>query len=74
MFYVNNYIDWYQLNQLYDLDQIENGIKNVNAVAHKLESNLTKATNYKSKVANKKRRKKEKMIKKQKTKAMAAKP
>ncbi len=45
VFYVNNYIDWDQFNQLYDPDWMEKDIKNADAVARKLEPALTRATN-----------------------------
>ncbi len=35
VFYVNNYIDWNQFNQLYDQDRIEKYIRNTDIVAHK---------------------------------------
>ncbi len=44
LFYVNNYIDWDQFNQLYDLDWMEKGIRNVDAVARKLGPASTRAT------------------------------
>ena len=44
MFYINNYIDWDQFKQLYDLDWMAKGIKNADTIACKLEPGLTKAT------------------------------
>lgn len=52
---------------------MDKGIKNANAVACKLRSALTKATNHRLEVASKERRKKEKIIERRKTEAMAAK-
>lgn len=34
--HINNYIYWYQFNQLYDLDWIKKSIKNINVIASKL--------------------------------------
>ena len=73
MFYVNNYIDWDQFNQLYDLDWIEKGIKNADAVTRKLRPASTRATNDRLKVARKKRRKREEMMERRKVRVMAAK-
>ncbi len=73
MFYVNNHIDCNQFNQLYDPDWIEKGIKNVDAVAHKLGPVLTKATNQRLEVAREKRRKWEEIVERRKIKAMATK-
>lgn len=42
IFYVYNYIDWDQFNQLQDLDWIKKDIQNTDAVARKLEPALTK--------------------------------
>ena len=55
VFYVNNYINWDQFNQLDDLDWIKKGIKNADAVAYKLGPALTKATNERLEVARKKK-------------------
>ena len=46
VFYVNNDINWDQFNQLYDHDQIEKSIQNVDVVAHKRALALIKTTNY----------------------------
>ena len=54
MFYVNNYIDWNQFNQLYALDWLEKGIQNADIVAWKLSTVLTKATDLRKKEAEKK--------------------
>ena len=45
VFYVNNYIDWDQFNQLYDPDWMEKGIRNADVVARKLGPASSKATN-----------------------------
>ena len=51
VFYINNYIKWDQLNQLYDPDWMKKGIQNVDAVARKLRPALIRATNHRLKVA-----------------------
>ena len=53
VFYVNNYIDWDQFNQLYDADWFNKGIRNADAVARKLGPALIKVTNLKLEVAKK---------------------
>ena len=53
VFHVNNYFDWDQFNQLYDLDWIEKGIQNADAVACKLKPALTKTTNLRRKEVRK---------------------
>lgn len=58
MFYINNYIDQNQFNQLYDLDQIKKDIQNPNAVICKLGSTLTRSNNYRLEVAKEKNQKK----------------
>ena len=55
MFYVNNYIDWDQFNQLYDPNWMKKGIKNANAVVRKLGLALTRVNNKKLEIAKKKR-------------------
>ncbi len=57
MFYDNNYIDKDQFNQLYDLDWIERGIQNIDAVAHKLEPASIRVTNHRLEVAREEKRK-----------------
>ncbi len=52
---------------------MEKGIRNAGAVAHKLRPALTRTTNQKLEVAKEERRKKEEMVERRKTKAMAAK-
>ena len=73
VFYVNNYIDWDQFNQLYNPDWMDKGIKNADTVACKLGPALTKAINHKLEIASKERQKKEEIVERQKIKAMAAK-
>ena len=63
VFYINNYIDWDQFNQLYDPDWMDKGIKNADAVSHKLGPALTRATNNRLEVAGKNRQKREEIIK-----------
>ena len=60
VFYVNHYIDWDQFKQLYDLEQIEKGVKNADKVARKLRPASTRATNQRLEVAKEKKRKKKK--------------
>ena len=73
VFYVNNYIDQNQFNQLYDTDWFNKGIRNVNAVAHKLRPALIKATNLRLEVAKEEVQKKHKVVERRKVKAAAAK-
>ena len=73
VFYGNNYIDWNFFNQLYDPNQIIKSIRNADAVACKLRPVLTRATNHRLEVARKKQPKREKIVERQKTEAMAAK-
>ena len=49
------------------------GIRNTDAVAYKFRPTLTKATNYKLEVARKEQYKREEIVERQKTEAMAAK-
>ena len=55
VFYVNNYINLDQFNYLYDLDWIKKDVRNVDVVAYKLGSALTRATNDKLEVAREKK-------------------
>ena len=55
VFYVNNYIDWDQFNQLYDLDWIKRGIRNANTVSRKFGPALTRAINQKLEVVREER-------------------
>lgn len=61
-FYINNYINLNQFNQLYDLNCIEKDIKITNLILCKLELTTIRAINNMLKVAQ------EKMTKKQKKK------
>lgn len=71
IFYDNNYINWDQFNSLYDLNYcIEKGIKNENAVIHKLGPVFIRANNQRLEVAKEKVQKREEMVEKQKTKAI----
>ena len=72
VFYINNYIDWDQFNQLYDPDWMEKDIQNVNVVARKLEPALIKVTNYRLEVVREKQRKREGIVERRKTETMAA--
>ena len=54
VFYVNNYIDWDQFNQLYAPDWLEKGVRNADAVAWKLTPVSTKATDLRREEARKK--------------------
>ncbi len=56
MFYVNNYIDWDQFNQLYDPDWLNKSIQNADAVARRLGPASTKATNLRLEEARKRKR------------------
>ncbi len=73
VFYVNNYIDWDQFNQLYNPDWMEKDVKNVDAVVRKLRPALTRAINQKLEVAREERRKREEIGERRKTEAMAMK-
>ena len=73
VFYVNNYIDWDQFNQLYDADQFNKGIRNADAVARKLGPALIKATNLRFEVAQEQIQKKHKIVERQKVEAAATK-
>lgn len=69
VFYVNNYIDWDQFNQLYALDWLKKGVQNADAVAQKLKLALTKAINLRKKKA----RRKQEVVDRQKVEAIAEK-
>lgn len=45
VFYFNNYIDWNQLNKLYDFNWLNKGIPNADAVAYIIGLILSKITN-----------------------------
>lgn len=62
MFYVNDYIDENQFNQLSDLNKMEKDIRNVYAVAHKLGLTLTRATNQSLEVTREEKRKREEIV------------
>ena len=51
VFYVNNYIDWDQFNQLYDADWFNKGIRNADVVVRKFRLALIKAINLRLEVA-----------------------
>ena len=73
VFYVNNYIDWDQFNQLYDADWFNKGIRNADAVARKLGPALIKATNLRLEVAKEEVRRKQEVVERRKAEAAAAK-
>ena len=73
VFYVNNYIDWDQFNQLYDPNWMKKGVQNADAVARKPGPALTRVNNYKLEVVREKRRKREEMVERWKIEAIAAK-
>ena len=73
VFYVNKYIDWDQFNQLYDVDWFNKGIRNEDAVAHKLGPALIKATNLRLEIAKKEVQKKHEVVERRKAEAAAAK-
>ena len=73
VFYVNNYIDWDEFNQLYDLDWMEKGIRNADVLGHKLGPASTRAINNGLEVARKERQKKEEIKDRRKAEAMAVK-
>lgn len=70
IFYISNYINWDQFDYLYDPEQIEKDIRNINIVVCKLKLVSIKATNQRSKFANKKRRKRREIIERWKTKLL----
>ncbi len=69
VFYVNNYIDWDQFNQLYAPDWLEKGVQNADAVAQKLTSASTKVTDLRREEA----RKKQEVVDRRKAEAIAEK-
>ena len=73
VFYVNNYIDWDQFNQLYDADWFNKGIRNANAVARKLGPALIKATNLRLEIAKEKVQRKQEVVERRKAEAAAVK-
>ena len=73
VFYVNNYIDWDQFNQLYDADWFNKGIRNADAVARKLGPASIKATNLRLEVAKEEVWRKQEIVERQKAEAATAK-
>ncbi len=73
VFYVNNYNDWDQFNQLYDPDWMEKGIRYADAVARKLGLASTRVTNQRLEIAREARQKREEILERRKTEAMVAK-
>lgn len=73
VFYVNNYIYQNQFNQLYNLNQIDKDIKNTDTIAYKLKQASTRVTNYRLKIANKKKQKRQEIVKKRKTEVITTK-
>ena len=73
VFYVNNYIDWDQFNQLYDADWFNKGIRNADAVARKLGPASIKVTNLRLEVAKEEVRRKQEVVERRKVEAAAAK-
>lgn len=69
IFYINNYINQDQFNQLYNFNWLNKNIQNKNAVVCRLQPALTKAINLKLE----KTQKKQKASKKQKVEIVAAK-
>lgn len=51
VFYVNNCIDWYQFNQLYDYDWMKKSVQNVDMIVCKLRLVLIKAISLRLEVA-----------------------
>lgn len=64
IFYINNYINYNQLNLLYDLNQLKNYIRNINIVVYKFGPTLIKVINQKLQIVKKKNRKKEEILEK----------
>ena len=73
VFYVNNYIDWNQFNQLYDANWFNKDIRNADAIACKLRPASIKATNLRLEVAKEEVRKKYKVVERWKAEAAAVK-
>ena len=73
VFYINNYIDWNQFNQLYDPDLFNKGIRNADAVACKLGPASIKVTNLRLEIAKEEVRKKNEVVERRKVEAAAAK-
>lgn len=73
IFYVNNYINEDQFNNLYNPDWMKKGIKNADAIARKLKLASTRATNDSLKASKEEKEKREEIMKRQKTEALTAK-
>lgn len=73
MFYVNNYMDWDQLNQSYNPNWMEKNIQNIDVVARKLKLALIRIINQKLEVVKEERQKSEKIMKMRKIEAIAVK-
>ena len=73
VFYVINYIDWDQFNQLCDADWFNKNIWNADAVTRKLGPTSIKTINLKLEFANKEIQKKHEVVERQKVEAAAAK-
>ena len=73
VFYVNNYIDWDQFNQLYNADWFNKGIRNADVVACKLGPASIKATNLRLEIAKGEVRKKHEVVERRKAEAATAK-
>ncbi len=73
VFFINNYIDWDQFNKLYDPNWIKKGIRNTDAVARKFGPASTRATNQRLEIAREEKQKREEIVEKRKTEAMATK-
>ena len=54
MFYINNYINQNQFNQLYNPDQFNKNIQNMEIIIYKFEPTSTKVTNLRLQKARKK--------------------
>ena len=73
VFYVNNYINWDQFNQLYDSDWMEKNIRNANVVICQLGLALIKAINHRLEVAREEAQKKKEIVERQRIKAIIVK-
>ena len=73
IFYVNNYINEDQFNNLYNPDWMKKGIRNIHAIVRKLRLASIRTTNNKLEIAREKRQIREEMIKRWKVETMAAK-
>ncbi len=56
MFYVNNYINWDQFNQLYTSNWLKKDVQNIDAVTQKFILASTKVTNLRRKEFRKKQK------------------